>query len=511
MQRVSGFVQQGNTTVVTLGFNSTTVVEGSFPSSTVSVFATGTQNLVTIFSDNSSTPKANPFTAGSDGSFFFYCLNQRVDIQFSGTGIVTPFTIGDVLVSDQAIPNVGVTTIAFSATPTFDLSKNSWFEITLTGNVTGPIFSNASTGSLLFMTIIQDGTGGRTWAWPAAFLNPPAPALGPNVRSDFIFVFDGTNWRHFASGDGADLTSNLAPSNSIGAIATLTLTRPYIGGSGGGGVYPLTESGNLLIVPRGSGAIRDIVLGTGTPPVFNWKFDRSAFFTSLAASAHTWVPSTDLSVAPDTSITRGGVNVVKVGITGGAPDASGTLAAAALNNGGQLILPTSADTLVARATVDTLSNKTFTGASSGNAITLLNAQGSTGALTGNSSDQTIFTFTIPANVIGSGKGIRVKWSETHTSGTASVTYKLTFGSTALVSYSTADVTVQHIGQHEIINATGVQNSQIICNWVLTNITQVQNATTAAENTANPLVVKLTFNVANTDQVTGRFWLIELIQ
>lgn len=362
MQRVSGFVQQGNTTVTTGGLNSTNVVEGSFPSSTVSVFATGTQNLISIFSDNNSTPKANPFTAGSDGSFFFYCLNQRVDIQFSGTGITTPFTIGDVLVSDSATPGVGFQTVTFSATPTFDLSKFSWFLITLTGDVTAPVFSNAVSGDLLFLSIIQDATGGHAFTFPAAFTNPPTVAQGASNRSDYIFAFDGTNWRHFADGDNAYSRSALLAANNSTNLAALTFSQPIIAGSGSSAAppYPMAELGNLLLVARGAGATRDIAFATGNPPVFGWKFDRNNAFTSLAANPHTWVASTDLSVTPDSSITRAGVNSLKIGMTAGTPDASGTLFVTALNNGGPLALPTSADTLVARATADTLTNKTLT-------------------------------------------------------------------------------------------------------------------------------------------------------
>jgi hypothetical protein len=115
-------------------------------------------------------------------------------------------------------------------------------------------------------------------------------------------------------------------------------------------------------------------------------------------------------------------------------------------------------------------------------------------------------------LIGSGKGFRVSWSLLHVTGTASVTYKLILGSSTVTGWSTADVSFQHNGTHEIINQPGVQNAQNSRNTVLTNIVQVLNANpTLTENTANPITIKLTFNVANTDQVQGNFWLIELIQ
>src|SRR5581483_4968852 len=70
----------------------------------------------------------------------------------------------------------------------------------------------------------------------------------------------------------------------------------------------------------------------------------------------------------------------------------------------------------------TLKNKTLQGAASGNNVTLLTVQGAGGAITGNSAEQTVFSFAIPAGTIGSLKGIRVRIAYHHV-GSASVTYK----------------------------------------------------------------------------------------
>lgn len=59
-----------------------------------------TATLATLFADaDGITPKANPFTANTGtnaGYFFFYTEATRVDITFSGGGITTPYTWGDV-------------------------------------------------------------------------------------------------------------------------------------------------------------------------------------------------------------------------------------------------------------------------------------------------------------------------------------------------------------------------------------------------------------------------------
>lgn len=109
MEKIQGFCEQGNITVAIAGTGnvSSNKVQGSFPSCTVTVHPAGDAvTLSTIFSNNLASPtvKANPFVAGTDGAWFFYAANGKYDIVFSGGGIVTPFTIGDVQAFDFMYP-----------------------------------------------------------------------------------------------------------------------------------------------------------------------------------------------------------------------------------------------------------------------------------------------------------------------------------------------------------------------------------------------------------------------
>lgn len=71
------------------------------PSATVTVYAKGTNQLATLYRANDANqPQANPFTTGTDGFALFYAANGRYDVVFSGGGITTPWTYGDVVLYD---------------------------------------------------------------------------------------------------------------------------------------------------------------------------------------------------------------------------------------------------------------------------------------------------------------------------------------------------------------------------------------------------------------------------
>src|SRR5690242_14405856 len=77
----SGHISNGISTIGSTVITSGAGVQGSFPSCTVTVFLTGTQTKATLFSNNSGTSKTNPFTAASDGYWFFYADDGRYDVQ----------------------------------------------------------------------------------------------------------------------------------------------------------------------------------------------------------------------------------------------------------------------------------------------------------------------------------------------------------------------------------------------------------------------------------------------
>lgn len=133
--------------------------------------------------------------------------NPIVQIQSVGTSTSTPLQLstgsgtGTTIKADKDIQSQtrvygGLITLAFSATPTFDLSKGNGFKIILTGNVTSSTLSNltsASFGQNFFIEICQDATGGRSFVWPGNIIGGRNPSIIANACTTSDFWTDGSN------------------------------------------------------------------------------------------------------------------------------------------------------------------------------------------------------------------------------------------------------------------------------------------------------------------------------
>ena len=80
--RLDGWVEKGGQSVLAGGISSTSTVQLSYPSTTVTIYNAGTLVPATIFSDAASTAKANPFTADANGYWFFWAAPGDYDITF---------------------------------------------------------------------------------------------------------------------------------------------------------------------------------------------------------------------------------------------------------------------------------------------------------------------------------------------------------------------------------------------------------------------------------------------
>ena len=154
---------------------------------------------------------------------------------------------GELAKPDRRRRSSAYTTVTFSATPTFTVTASTTvqdFQITLTGNVTSSTLNltSATTGQDIGIKICQDGTGGRTFAWPSNVIGFGAITTTLSQCSKQIFRYDGTNAVAFGPmvNDGATpgiqtssgfLTLPTAPDTIAGIAATQTLTNKSIDGS----------------------------------------------------------------------------------------------------------------------------------------------------------------------------------------------------------------------------------------------------------------------------------------
>lgn len=203
-----------------------------------------------------------------------------------------------------------------------------------------------------------------------------------------------------------------------------------------------------------------------------------------------WQPTANpvWSFTPDTQISRPGAGVVSIDTTS-AGNSSGTLKASAIKSA------------------------SLVGPSNGNTVTLLNSQGALSPLTGNSTDQTIYTYTMPANTVGAGKGVRIQCNLTHSTGSAAITYKVLFGGTSFQTATITDSLTQEYFANEIYNNAGVTNAQHARGWGSRNgvYSAFAHNNTGSVDTTSSVVIQVTFNAANTEQVTPDMFTVELIQ
>lgn len=207
-----GFVEQGGQTVTTDGRVSSTFVQRSFPSSTVTVFNAGTLVAATIFSDSIGTPKANPFVADSDGEWDFWAASGSYDVQFSGQGITSPFTLFGFFIPDPAI-----------TAPLPDPGSNGY----LVRTALQTVVARTLTGTANEITVSNgNGTGGNSvFSLPAALTFTAKTITGGAFTPTTIVGGTHTSVTSFSiRSSGAAFDTAIAVTEVLTANRTLTLT-----------------------------------------------------------------------------------------------------------------------------------------------------------------------------------------------------------------------------------------------------------------------------------------------
>jgi hypothetical protein len=219
--------------------------------------------------------------------------------------------------------------------------------------------SNSGAATLCFFC--YHSTAINTWRLSGATNAASRIQASPSTAAiHFDFAPAGTantdipTWTSGATITGTGITA--AQVSSAGMIIT----------TGNGGL-PASMSAPILTGGFGTPVAGRLFFGDGT----GWKFKLSKRSASVTTDLFTFTDSGAFTfgAAEDVGLSRIAASTLAVG-NGAAGDASGTLKLSALNNGGTLSLPTGADTLLGRATTDTLTNKTIDAEAVGNTITL---------------------------------------------------------------------------------------------------------------------------------------------
>ena len=288
-----------------------------------------------------------------------------------------------------------LTTVAFSATPTFDASTAASFKLTLTGNVTSSTLSNVVAGEPVSFEICQDATGGRIFVPPANVLNMGTIVSTANACSTQEFWFDGSNAVSsgpMQSSGGSIIPGTLSVAGTstlgnvnLGAANTLTtasikaipLTFFNVLDANGLSHFGMSNSApyvNTFVQGNGAGSV---FLGAGVKA--NVADTTGTITTAGGIALQTTSQTLPASITNDTAggilFTNNAGSSMQLGNGGtlflnspqgirwtGATSGNTVVQASAVAGAGILTLPAIVtDTLVARTTTDTLTNKTLGG------------------------------------------------------------------------------------------------------------------------------------------------------
>ena len=221
------------------------------------------------------------------------------------------------------------------------------------------------------------------------------------------------------------ITANITAYSRNGTTATVNFVAQY--GSG----VPTPSAANLCFVSQGafqgswtwkacSGAGGTVSSITTTSPITGGPI------TSTGAIGF----DSSATLSNNTSGTAAGLSG-----TSALPNGTTATTQAALDNSTNVSTTAYADAL--RTATASLTNKSLVSASSGNTVIMaLPFQGAAAPLTGNSADQTVYSVSLPGNTLRAGTGVRVHIWMTHSTGSASVGYKVSFGGASILFSST---------------------------------------------------------------------------
>lgn len=276
-QALQGDCELGGQVVTTDGRPSTTKVQRSYPSCTITVYTAGTVTLATIYSNSGGTPKANPFTADADGHWLFWGDPGQYDVRLSGGGIITPFTRSYLWIPTTGGGGgggdvTGPASSTNSAITRYDgttgkLIKNSTVTLDDSGNLSGATLGTGNTlGDVTVNVTGSDSTGDIYYRSAGGLLT----RLGIGSTNQMLTVAGGlpawaapanlsdTNYinpvlEYGATCDG--VTNTQTPMQNAINAAVASTTRKTVFIPGDCVVTGLTVTGPVILLGSGQGSV----------------------------------------------------------------------------------------------------------------------------------------------------------------------------------------------------------------------------------------------------------------
>lgn len=93
-----------------------------------------------------------------------------------------------------------INSVSYSTTPSFDIANGRLQRITLTGDVTSSTFTQSGgtpeVGSIFWLQVIQDATGGRIFTFPSTVRNQGGFSVGTdaNTMTTMQFQYRASGW-----------------------------------------------------------------------------------------------------------------------------------------------------------------------------------------------------------------------------------------------------------------------------------------------------------------------------
>lgn len=166
-------------------------------------------------------------------------------------------------------------TVAFSATPIFDLTDGQLHSLTLTGNVTSSTIVNdidaVPIGAVIMLLLIQDATGGRSFAWPADVVGA-SPAMVSKIASSVTIarlIYTAAGWVFMGPTSRNGRNVRLIPSLRDLEVADFALHANWGNTASVGTVSGSDHRGRFTVTSAGT--------GQGANPTVTLTFKDSAW------------------------------------------------------------------------------------------------------------------------------------------------------------------------------------------------------------------------------------------